>query len=48
MSTIFAPTYANLTMGYHKIKIYPIIRQSYALASKTLDLTKDLENFYFR
>ena len=42
MGTIFAPTYANLTMGYHKIKIYPIIRQSYALASK------HLESFYFR
>ena len=29
MSTIFVPTYANLTMGYHEIKVYSIIRQSY-------------------
>ena len=34
MGTIFAPTYANLTMGYHEIKVYFIIRQSHALASK--------------
>ena len=34
MGTIFAPTYANLTMGYHEIKVYSIIRQSHALASK--------------
>ena len=34
MGTIFAPTYANLTMGYHEIKVYSIIRQSYTLASK--------------
>ena len=34
MGTIFAPTYSNLTMGYHKIKVYSIFSQSYALASK--------------
>ena len=34
MGTVFAPTYANLTMGYHEIKVYSIIRQSHALASK--------------
>ena len=34
VGTIFAPTYANLTMGYHEIKVYSIIHQSYALASK--------------
>ena len=34
MGTIFAPTYADLTMGYHEIKVYSIISQSYALASK--------------
>ena len=34
MGKIFAPTYANLTMGYHEIKVYSIIRQSYVLASK--------------
>ena len=33
MGTIFAPTYVNLTMGYHEIKVYSIIHQSYALAS---------------
>ena len=42
MGTIFAPTYANLTMRYHKIKLYSIIRQSYALASKYF------ENYWFR
>ena len=42
MGTIFAPTYANLTMGYRKIKIYSIIRQSYALAMKRF------ENSWFR
>ena len=34
MDTIFPPTYENLTMGYHEITVYPIIHQSYALASK--------------
>ena len=34
MGTIFAPTYANITMGYHEIKVYSIIHQSYALGSK--------------
>ena len=33
MGTIFAPTYANLTIGYHKIWVYSVIRQSYPLAS---------------
>ena len=42
MGTIFVPTYANLTMGYHEIKVYSIIRQSYALASK------HFENSWFR
>ena len=42
MVTIFVPTYANLTMGYHEIKVYSIIRQSYALASK------HFENSWFR
>ena len=32
MATIFAPSYSNLTIGYHKI--YSIIHQSYTLASK--------------
>ena len=34
MGTIFAPTYTNLNIGYHKTKVYSIIRQSYALSSK--------------
>ena len=42
MGTIFAPTYANVTMGYHEIKVYSIIHQSYALSSKYS------ENFWFR
>ena len=42
MGTIFAPTYSNLTMGYHEIKVYCIICQSYAL------LGKHYENFLFR
>ena len=42
MGTIFTPSYANLIMGYHKIKRYSIIRQSYALASK------NFENSWFR
>ena len=34
MGTIFASTYSNLTMGYHEIKVYSIIRQSHTLANK--------------
>ena len=34
MGTTFGITYPNLTMGYHKIKVYSIIHQRYALASK--------------
>ena len=39
---IFAPTYANLTIGYHEIKVYSIIHRSYGLASK------NFENSWFR
>ena len=35
MGTIYAPTYRHLTMGYHEIKVYSIISQSYPSASKT-------------
>ena len=42
MGTIFAPTYANLTMAYHEIKVYSIIRQSHVLASK------HFENSFYR
>ena len=34
MGTMFAPTYANLTMRYDELKVHSIIRQSYDLASK--------------
>ena len=42
MGTIFAPVYARLTMRYHEIKVYSIISQSYALASK------HFQNSWFR
>ena len=42
MVTIFAPTYANLTMGYHEIKVHSSTHQNYALASK------HFENSWFR
>ena len=29
MGTIFAPTYATLTMGYHEEKLYTIIRNKF-------------------
>ena len=31
MSTVFAPTYANLSMGYHEIKLYDLIESNYNL-----------------
>ena len=31
MGTAFAPTYANLSMGYHKIKLYDLIELNYNL-----------------
>ena len=34
IGTIFAPNYANLTMGYYEINVYSIIHQSYALVGK--------------
>ena len=37
MGTDFAYNYANLTMGYHEITVYFIIRQIYALASKPFE-----------
>ena len=42
MGTIFAPTYANLTVGYYEIKVCSIVCQSYAIASKYF------ENSWFR
>ena len=46
MGTVFAPTYANFTLGYHEIKAYSIISQSYALASKHFQnsLFRDLDD----
>ena len=31
MCTVFAPTYANLTMAYHKIQVYFINKNIYSL-----------------
>ena len=31
MGTIFAPTYATLSMGFHEIELYVIIRNKFAL-----------------
>ena len=39
---IFAPTYISLTIGHHAIKLYSIISQSYASASK------HFQNSWFR
>ena len=42
ISTIFAPTCANLTIRYHEIKVYFIFSQSYASANK------HFQNSWFR
>ena len=42
MGIISTPSYTNLTIGYHEIKVYSIINQSYALASK------HFQNSWFR
>ena len=39
MGRISAPTYANSTMGYHEVKVYSIICQGYALASKHFEIS---------
>ena len=31
MGTVFAPTYANLSMGYHEIKLYDLTESNYNL-----------------
>ena len=31
MGTVFAPTYANLTMAYHEIQVYIVIKNTYSL-----------------
>ena len=42
MGKIFAPTYANLAIGYHESKFYSAIRQGHAL------VIKYFENSQFR
>ena len=42
METVFAPAYTNVTIRYHEVKVYFIICQSHALASK------HFENVMFR
>ena len=42
MGTIFAPIYADLTVGYYEIEVCSSVRQSYAIASKYF------ENSWFR
>ena len=37
MGTIFAPTYATLSMGYHEIELYAIIRNKYTLLVSILN-----------
>ena len=32
MGTVFAPTYANLSMGYYEIKLYDLIELNFNLA----------------
>ena len=39
MGTIFAPTYANLTMGFFELKFYDLCRDKYG---------EDLGNFIFK
>ena len=31
MGTVFAPTYANVSMGYHEIKLYDLVELNYNL-----------------
>ena len=40
---VFAPTYANLTMTYHKIQVYFIIKNTYNLV-----VSKFFEDNWFR
>ena len=36
MGTVFTPTYANLTMAYHKIQVYFVIKNTYRLVVSKL------------
>ena len=40
MGTVFAPTYPNLSMGYHEIKLYDLIELNYNLDSRCGKLEK--------
>ena len=43
MGTVFAPTYANLTMAYHEIQVYFVIKNTYSLV-----VSKFFEENWFR
>ena len=43
MGTVFAPTYANLTVAYHELQVCFIIKNSYNLA-----VSKLFEENWFR
>ena len=36
MGTVFTPTYANLTMAYHEIQVYFVIKNTYRLVVSKL------------
>ena len=44
MGTVFAPTYANLSMGYHEIKLYDLIELNYNLDMRQY-FVEDLKRF---
>ena len=43
MGTVFAPTYANLTMAYHEIQVYFVIKHTYGFV-----VSKFFEENWFR
>ena len=43
MDTVFAPTYTNLTMAYHEIQVYFVIKNTYSLV-----VSKFFEENWFR
>ena len=43
MSTVFAPTYSNLRIAYHKIQVYFIFKNTYKLVAN-----KFFEDNWFR
>ena len=44
MDTVFAPTYSNLSMGYHEIKLYDLIELNYNLDIRQY-FVEDLKRF---